>query len=274
VILLKVDGEGNPLWEKHLSDGDVSLTAAGPVRVTGDGGYLLAGASWAGGATVSFLWKTDEEGNLLWMNRFPGPGIYCTLPSLDLTSDGGAVAVGTVQVLQPGQTFGDVDVYLVRVNQAGELLWEKRFLTPDRDQGFGVVQMPDGGYAVSTTATIDTIDPPGDRYASLIKLAPEGPLQNPLLRRGDAGGEGTVDLSDAVLTLNYLFVGGPEPSCLDSSDADDNGEVTVTDAIVVLQFLFLGGQPPSSPGPNTCGPDPTPDRLSCRSSGSCAGGRG
>jgi len=272
-ILLKVDWQGNLLWEKRLSDGGVSPTGAWVVRVTEDGGYLLAGAESRDGKETGFLWKTDEEGNTLWMNRFPGPAGFCWLRTLDLTSDGGAVAVGTVQVLPPaGESgVGDVDVYLVRVNRAGELLWEKRLLTADPDVGLGVVQMPDGGYAVSTKTTAEG---EGPRYATLIKLGPDPSSPGPFLRRGDVGGEGTIDLSDAILILNYLFLAGPAPPCLDASDADDDGEVALTDGIVVLQFLFLGGEPPKTPGPNTCGPDPTPDGLSCRSAGSCAGGRG
>ena len=266
-FLLNVDEKGNSLWEKLLSEDGVTLNGAGVVRLTADGGFLVAGVAQESGGAASFLWRTDAEGNLLWRNRFPGPAGLCWLASFELTSDGGAVAVGSVQVPREGHVYGEVDVYVVRINQAGELLWEKRLETPDVDSGHGVVQTPDGGYAIITKGQID----PGRRYASLIKLRPELPSGEPLLRRGDARGDGVVDLSDAVFTLNYLFLGGSQPSCLDSSDTDDDGVVNIADGIGVLQFLFLGGEPPSSPGPYTCGTDPTPDTLSCRRLDSCGG---
>jgi hypothetical protein len=80
--------------------------------------------------------------------------------------------------------------------------------------------------------------------------------------RGDANADGNVDLSDAVATLNYLFLGGEEPKCLDAADADDSGDLLITDAIFHLGVLFLGqgSFPPPSPD---CGPDPTEDELGC-----------
>jgi len=80
--------------------------------------------------------------------------------------------------------------------------------------------------------------------------------------RGDANGDGRLDLSDAVSVLSFLFLGGPGSSCLDALDADDRGSIEITDAIYVLGFLFLGGAPPPPPFPDA-GSDPTPDGLAC-----------
>jgi hypothetical protein len=63
-------------------------------------------------------------------------------------------------------------------------------------------------------------------------------------RRGDANADGRYDLSDAVFTLSFLFLGGSTPPCLDAVDADDNEALEITDAIFSLNFLFLGGPPP------------------------------
>ena len=85
--------------------------------------------------------------------------------------------------------------------------------------------------------------------------------------RGDGNGDGTIDLTDAVYTLNYLFLGGAVPVCLDAADADDSEEVQLTDAIYTLGFLFSGGAPPPAPYPD-CGEDPTAEGLDCASRGS------
>ncbi len=86
--------------------------------------------------------------------------------------------------------------------------------------------------------------------------------------RGDGNGDGTIDLADAVYTLNYLFLGGAAPACLDAADVDDSGEVQLTDAIYTLGFLFSGGAPPPVPWPD-CGEDPTAEGLDCASRGAC-----
>jgi hypothetical protein len=90
-----------------------------------------------------------------------------------------------------------------------------------------------------------------------------------VFRRGDADGSGDEDITDAIVLLDYMFIGGQEIKCLDAADADDNGAIEITDAIGILNYLFTGGETPPAPGPLTCGPDPTRDSLppctdSCR----------
>ncbi|MBI4605405.1 MAG: lamin tail domain-containing protein [Planctomycetes bacterium] len=86
----------------------------------------------------------------------------------------------------------------------------------------------------------------------------------PRFIRGDAdssGGLSPLNLTDAVVTLRYLFQGG-DLDCLDAADSDDSGAVDITDPIVTLRHLFLGGSPPPAPYPSP-GKDPTPDGLGC-----------
>lgn len=90
------------------------------------------------------------------------------------------------------------------------------------------------------------------------KVAPPGDS----FRRGDPDANSLVNLTDAIFGLNYLFRGGPEPSCLDAADTDDDGKVTLTDMVFIVNFLFKGGQAPADPGPVTCGLDTTLDELS------------
>lgn len=80
--------------------------------------------------------------------------------------------------------------------------------------------------------------------------------------RGDVDGNGVVEITDAVNLLNFLFLGGRAPNCLDAADFQDRGHVDISDAISVLGFLFLGGTAPRVPFPNA-GIDPTEDDLPC-----------
>lgn len=89
--------------------------------------------------------------------------------------------------------------------------------------------------------------------------------------RGDANADGTIDLSDAMSILGYLFLGDAEPACLDALDADDSGRLNVTDAVRLLGFLFRGG--PELPSPREeCGADATGDSLECEAFGPCSTG--
>jgi hypothetical protein len=80
--------------------------------------------------------------------------------------------------------------------------------------------------------------------------------------RGDSNRDEELNLTDAIFTLGYLFLGEVGPPCPDAADADDNGTLNITDPIFVLQYLFLGGQAPAAPFPGT-GLDVTEDSLGC-----------
>ena len=83
--------------------------------------------------------------------------------------------------------------------------------------------------------------------------------------------DGTINITDSVFALNFLFAGGTsEPTCMDALDSNDDGDVNITDPIWGLNFLFSGGEAPPAPNPgianytrDDCGEDPTIDSLSC-----------
>ena len=97
----------------------------------------------------------------------------------------------------------------------------------------------------------------------------QGPPE-PVFVRGDADDNGIINLTDAIFNLNYLFIGGAEPTCQDSADADNNGSLQLTDGVFILMFLFNGGAPPPDPGAE-CGVDPADpaDAMACDSYDSC-----
>jgi hypothetical protein len=86
--------------------------------------------------------------------------------------------------------------------------------------------------------------------------------------RGDANADSILDPADAAFVLDYLFVHGTAPTCLDAADADDDGRIDLRDGIYLLQHLFAQGSavpPPFS----DCGRDPTADPLWCESFPPC-----
>ncbi len=70
--------------------------------------------------------------------------------------------------------------------------------------------------------------------------------------------------------LSHLFVGGRRASSLPEGllEANATGTVDLTDAVYLLNFLFTGGAPLAAPF-FECGSDPTPDGLSCDSFPAC-----
>jgi len=77
--------------------------------------------------------------------------------------------------------------------------------------------------------------------------APNPPLA---FRRGDTNDDLSVDISDAVSILAYLFAGGPAPLCLATADVDASAVLDISDAVSLLGHLFAGGTAPVAPFPN------------------------
>jgi len=90
--------------------------------------------------------------------------------------------------------------------------------------------------------------------------------QEPVFGRGDADGNGVLELTDSIRLLAWQFLGGPAPPCLDAADANDSGSIDLSDPVFILIHLFVGSvaiPPPGRPDSQSCGPDPTPDALDC-----------
>ncbi len=125
---------------------------------------------------------------------------------------------------------------------------------------------------LSPTTHVDTTVTNGTNYCYVVKsrrgsvesagstneacATPTGVVEKKF-RRGNANSDEQLDLTDPVTVLNYQFLGGPVPSCLDAADADDSGTLDLTDAVYSLNYQFLAGPKPPAPGPDVCGRDPT-----------------
>ena len=79
--------------------------------------------------------------------------------------------------------------------------------------------------------------------------------------RGDANGDLSLNVLDAIATVGFLFQGLSLP-CPDAADFDDTGVVNITDAVGLLGYLFSHEPPPPAPFPGA-GVDPTEDGMDC-----------
>lgn len=253
VYLVKTDAAGNEIWSRTF--GGAEIDGGDFVQQTRDGGYIVTGSrfSLCADDRCVYLLKADGDGNEVWSRSLgvPGPG-FDSGKVVRQTRDGGFVVVSG---------FG-----LIKTDENGQELWTQSWA--DASEGWfiawSVQQTNDGGYVVGGMVDLDD----DDRFnACILKFGPES-WDSPMFRRGDANGDGGLNLADAVFVLLDLFSGEPHPLCEKSTDADDSGTIEITDAVRVLSFLFLGGAPPESPFPE-CGPDPTPDELECESYEAC-----
>ncbi len=62
--------------------------------------------------------------------------------------------------------------------------------------------------------------------------------------RGDANGDGVINVTDVVYLINYLFIHGPAPDPIQAGDVNCDGVVNVTDVVYLINYLFISGPPP------------------------------
>jgi len=83
-------------------------------------------------------------------------------------------------------------------------------------------------------------------------------------RRGFMDENEDIDINDAMIILNYLFMNGPRPGCLAAGDTNADGRLTVSDATRILWYQFGFLPPPPEPFAE-CGCPEEPAPFDCES---------
>jgi uncharacterized delta-60 repeat protein len=142
--IIKLDQNGNKNWEK-VYGGD-SWDDPWSIQQTADGGYVVAGfteSTGAGGNDV-YIMKLDTAGDRVWEKTFGG-ALNDAANSIQQTADGGYAVAGFTESIGAG----GLDVYIMKLDTAGELVWEKTFGGTLNDAANSVQQTADGGYVVA-----------------------------------------------------------------------------------------------------------------------------
>jgi hypothetical protein len=66
----------------------------------------------------------------------------------------------------------------------------------------------------------------------------------PPYKCGDANADYSVDISDAVYLIAYIFTGGSAPYPLQSGDTNCDDAVDISDAVYLISYIFSGGPKP------------------------------
>jgi hypothetical protein len=142
--LVKVDANGNALWNKTYGGTDIDATFS--VIQTSDGGYALAGYTFSYGAGNSDFWlvRTDSNGNALWNKTYGGTGSEMAW-SVVQAVDGGYALAGLTSSYGAGLS----DFWLVKVDANGNALWNMTYGGTGQDEAHSLVQTADGGYALA-----------------------------------------------------------------------------------------------------------------------------
>jgi hypothetical protein len=143
IYVVKLDSAGNVLWTKTI--GGSSDDFASSIIQSSDGGYVVAGETYSFGAGWDiYVVKLDSAGNVLWTKTIGG-SYNDWANSIIQSSDGGYVVAGETESFGAGVT----DIYVVKLDSAGNVLWTKTIGGSSDDFASSIIQSSDGGYVVA-----------------------------------------------------------------------------------------------------------------------------
>jgi hypothetical protein len=219
--LLKLDSSGNYEWDSTFGGSDED--GAQSVYQTTEGSYIITGRTKSYGAGMYDLWliKADGNGNHLWNKTFGSTGEDGGYSVIE-TSDGGYVVTGRRISVSSGTEW---DVWLIKTDTRGDLIWDHTYGAEGSDGGYSVVQAEDGGYII---AGFTTSYGAGWHDFWLIKTDSLGNLQWHKTF-GEAGHDVARSVSQTQPDTGYILTGNTWSSdtssydlCLIKTDLDGN----------------------------------------------------
>ncbi|PXW08007.1 putative secreted protein (Por secretion system target) [Chryseobacterium sp. CBTAP 102] len=150
------------LWQKDFRSGTQDFLSQ--VTTTIDQQYLITGSSIQSGSGKLeagskqntgydfHLIKLDQEGNQIWEKYFSGNN-HDYLSSTVTTQDGGFLLAGTSYsgkgLDKKDDSKGSSDIWLIRINEFGDQIWQKTIGSPADEEARAVIQTTDLGFFVA-----------------------------------------------------------------------------------------------------------------------------
>jgi len=222
IWLVKIDDNGNIVWQKCLGSTGRSDNANSLVR-TADGGLVISGStasaappnSWPGyhGATDMLVIKTSADGTIEWSKCYGGSGIE-SAGYLVKDNDGGYLLTGSTT-----SSDGDVgmslgigeDGWLAKLSSNGSIVWSKVFGGSKSDNPRSILVRDTTIYVLGSSSSLD----PSSTGAWLLSFQKNGTMNwqkifgSPL---SDGFKTGMFTSDNELLLLGYTQANGGDVS--------------------------------------------------------------
>lgn len=141
--LLKLDGDGESIWQKAYGGGSYDYATA--IEVV-SWGYIVAGNTFSFGDGDSNIWVMAlvSDGEIAWEKTYGGDGFDSAF-SIRQTDDWGYLIAG--ETFSFGQ--GENDLWLLKLDFQGEIVWQKTYGASGFDWPFRLQLTEDGGCIIA-----------------------------------------------------------------------------------------------------------------------------
>lgn len=154
--IIKLDKTGNKQWSKYFG-GTFTDTPYNAVQ-TDDNGYIIVGSSDSNDLDISLnkgsydFWiiKISETGILEWEKSFGGSEIDEAW-GIEHSGDGNYLIIGDTRSRDQQVSFnnGAADIWIIKINPQGELLWEKTIGGSSFDAGRSISKTQNGNFIIA-----------------------------------------------------------------------------------------------------------------------------
>ncbi|MDP8286975.1 MAG: fibronectin type III domain-containing protein, partial [Candidatus Electryonea clarkiae] len=146
MFLVKTDVDGYMEFVSLFGENDSDKCYR--ARQTSDGKYILVGES----SFNLFIAKAGTQGEEIWTRTYGGNRSSWGI-DVQETADGGFIIVGTTRTADDN----DFDLWLVKIDDQGELEWDQEMGSSDDDYGYAIHRTDDGGFIILGAANLTSL---------------------------------------------------------------------------------------------------------------------
>jgi Secretion system C-terminal sorting domain len=217
--VIKLDAVGNVQWKKCYGNSASGTERGLSITTTYDNGYAIAGT--AGLNDDYWVFKIDSVGNMLWQKMYGGSS--AEIPSRIIeTQDHSLMVIGFSQSnngdVTGNHSVGNEDIWLIKLNPVGNLLWQKCYGGTGYDFAEDIKQNSTGGFYIAGSTFSnngDITQNKGSRDAWIIKIDSIGKI---IWQKTFGGSFGENIYTLSVIIGDSILLGGATNS--------SNGDVT------------------------------------------------
>ena len=206
IWVMKLSPNGQEMWRKYLGSDDFDW--ANDIIETREGNYVVAGYSQdpESGDNNAWVVSLDRMGRINWSHTYGGKE-GDEAKSIIQTRDGGFAVAGFSHSYGEGKS----DMWLLKLNEKGEDMWQRIYGDEGSDKAYDLVQTTDGGFILAGYATGYATQNTEDK-ADVILIKTNGLGEIDWIKNYGTRENETAEAIIATKDGNYVYAGWKQQS--------------------------------------------------------------
>ena len=148
IVVLRLDALGNVIWQKYYGGKDYDHASS--IIALPDGGCLVAGSYDNYSSYYDDMWvlRLDSMGNIRWQRKYGGSS-EDSVTSIAISTDGNFLVGGNTRSFGGGY---DQNILLLKLDQTGNVIWQKVYGGKNYDYLGSIISTPDGGFIIAASS--------------------------------------------------------------------------------------------------------------------------